>query len=320
MTKLQGPFRAVLLLLAAGAAAAQTPLPAAPAGATTPRRARHVRAPQAPYNPNVIVLDPAHGGSDTGAPLGRAGEEKDLDLAFAERLKGLLEAQQFTVVLTHSTADENPTPDQRAETTNRSRPVACLLLHTTNAGHGVHLFTSALTAPFFSGDASQDTSITPWDSAQAPSLPRSLQLANELSTALNGLRVPLVVARVSVRPIDSLTCPAVAVEVAPAAPDTSVADDTYLQHVAESLVTALNYWREHARAQIAAAQAAALAANTAATPTPATSAKPKARPRPKPIVAPDESPLAPDATPHKAAPIERRPPPASAAPPTGGRR
>lgn len=260
----------------------------------------------------MIVLDPGHGGSDPGANLGPAGEEKDLNLAFANRLKTLLEAQQFTVVLTHATADDNPTADQRAETTNRSRPVACLLLHATSSGHGVHLFTSALTAPFFTGDAAQDNAITPWDSAQAASLPRSLQLANEISTALNGLRVPLVVTRVSIRPIDSLTCAAVAVEIAPAA-DSSVADEDYQQHVAQSLVTALNYWREHARAQIAAAESAAQAAN----PTPATAAKPK--PRPRPIVAPDESPLTPDAGPRKPAPIERRPPPV-ASPPTRGQR
>ena len=265
-----------------------------------------MRAAQPPYNPSVIVLDPAHGGPDPGAKLGREGDEKDLNFAFANRLKSLLEAQQFTVVLTHASADDDPTADQRAETANRSRAVACLLLHATGAGHGVHLFTSALTAPFFTGDSTQDSVITPWDSAQAPSLPRSLQLANELSTALNGLRVPLVVTRVSVHPIDSLTCPAVAVEIAPAAPNGSVADDAYQQHVAESLVTALGYWREHAKAQIAAAQAAAPAANPT-TAAPVASAKPKVKARP--LVVPDESPLAPDAKPHKPAPIERRPPP-----------
>jgi len=273
---------------------------------------------QPPYNPNVIVLDPAHGASDAGANLGPAGEEKDLNLAFANRLKTLLEAQQFTVVLTHDSTDDNPTPDQRAEAANRSRPVACLILHATTTGHGVHLFSSALTAPFFSGDPAQDTTIIPWDSAQAPSLARSLELANELSTSLNGLRVPLVVTRVSVRPIDSLTCAAVAIEIAPSAPDTSVADDSYQQRVAQSLVTALGYWREVANSQIAAAQAAAQAANPAATPAPAAAAKPKAKP--KPIVIPDESPLTPDATPHKPAPIERRPPPPLTNPPTGGRR
>jgi N-acetylmuramoyl-L-alanine amidase len=278
---------------------------------STRHKPKRVRPPQPPYNPNLIVLDPAHGGSDTGADLGGAGQEKDLNLAFANRLKALLEARQFTVVLTHASAGDDPTPDQRAETANRSRPVACLLLHSTNSGHGVYLFTSALTAPFFTGDPAQENAILPWDSAQASSLPRSLQLANELSTALNGLRVPLVVGRVSVRPIDTLTCAAVAVELAPAAADTSVADDAYQQHVAESIVTALSYWRDHARAQIAAAQAAALTANP---PAPATPAKPKPKSRPRPTAVRDEPPAAP----HKPAPIERKPPPTN--PPHGGKR
>lgn len=321
------PIRVVLLVLAASAAAAQTPMaapvhPAKPTAVTIAKptlgpRARpkaRVRPQQPPFDPDVIVLDAAHGGSDTGAKLGGAGDEKDLNVAFADRLKSMLEAQQFRVVLTHASADDDPTPDQRAETANRARAVACLLLHATNSGHGVHLFTSALTAPFFTGDSTQDSAITPWDSAQGPSLPRSLQLANELSTALDGLRVPVVVSRVSVSPIDSLTCAAVAVEIAPAAADTSVADDAYQQNVAQSLVTALGYWREHAKEQIAAAEAA----NPTAAPMPAAPAKAKAKP--KPIVAPDESPLAPEARPHKPAPIVRRPPPPATNPPTGGQR
>jgi N-acetylmuramoyl-L-alanine amidase len=326
------PTRALVLLLAAGAASAQTVVPVHPATPTPitiakptlPNRARakpRIRSFQPPYNPNVIVLDAGHGGSDAGAKLGATGEEKDLNVAFADRLKTLLEAQQFTVVLTHASADEDPTPDQRAETANRARAVACLILHATNAGHGVHLFTSSLTAPFFSGGTVQDASITPWDSAQAPSLPRSLQLANDLSTSLNGLRVPLVVTRVSIRPIDSLTCAAVAVEIAPAAAESSVADETYQQQVAQALVTALGYWREQAQAQIAAAQAAAAPASSMAQP----ATPPPAKPKPRPIVAPDESPLAPDAAPQKAvppkaAPIVRRPPPTSSNPPQGGQR
>ena len=156
------PIRVVLLVLAASAAAAQTPMPAPvhpakPTAVTIAKptlgpRARpkaRVRPQQPPFDPDVIVLDAAHGGSDTGAKLGGAGDEKDLNVAFADRLKSMLEAQQFRVVLTHASADDDPTPDQRAETANRARAVACLLLHATNSGHGVHLFSSALTATVF---------------------------------------------------------------------------------------------------------------------------------------------------------------------------
>lgn len=268
------------------------------------RKQKRVRPPQPLYDPNEIVLDPGHGGDDAGADLGSAGKEKAFNLAFANRLKALLEAQQFTVVLTHAAADDDPSPEERAETANRSRAVACLILHATTAGHGVHLFPSALTTPFFAGDPGADAGITPWDSAQAAALPKSLELENELSTALNGLRVPLVATRVSVRPIDSLSCPALAVELAPGGPDKSLADVPYQERLAASLVTGLIYWRDRAKAQIAAQRAAFDAANPMPAAGAALPAPPK--PKPKPVTAPSESPLAPDSTAHLPAPTGLR--------------
>jgi N-acetylmuramoyl-L-alanine amidase len=323
VTRPPTPTRALLLLLAATAVAAQT---ATPPAATVHKPKPHPTKPlPPPYNPNLIVLDPAHGGQDNGANLGRAGAEKDFTLAFANRLSTLLTAKGFTVVLTHSDASDAITADQRVELANRSRAVACLLLHASAAGHGIHLFTSALTLPSIADAAHPDTYIAPWDSAQATSLSKSLHLVNELATALNGLRVPLIVARASVSPIDSMSCPAVALEIAPAAADSNIADDTYQQHIAESVVTALTYWRQHAQDQIAAQIAAQLAAQNPATPAgtspapPAPAAKPKPKPKPVIITAPDEVPLAPDNStpPAKPAPIERKPPPRSTPPPSG---
>jgi N-acetylmuramoyl-L-alanine amidase len=268
----------------------------------------------------VVVLDPAHGGADEGATLGRAGSEKDLNQAFAARLKDLLTAQGFTVILTHASADDAPDADQRAELANRSRAVACLLLHETATGQGVHLFTSSLTPPSGVDDARADASIALWDSAQASALPRSLQLASDFSTSLNGLKIPLLVGSVSVSPIDSMVCPAVAVEIAPPTARGNVADDSYQQRIAESLVTALVYWRQHAREQIAAAAQAATGAGNGVNPA-TTLAKPKPKPKPAMITSPDEVPLVPDSTTpvpsKKPAPIERQPPADTPAPPNG---
>jgi N-acetylmuramoyl-L-alanine amidase len=309
------------MLAASSAAVAQSTAPAAPVKAPAAHKSKPRRAYQPPYNPNLIVLDPAHGGSDDGAHLGSDLLEKDFDFEFANRLKTLLEAQQFTVVLTHASADDTLTSDQRVELANRSRAVACLLLHGTAAGRGIHLFTAALTAPALADPAVADTYVAPWDSAQSNSLNRSLQLANDLSTALNGLRVPLIVGRASVAPIDSMSCAAVAVEIAPAFVGSSVSDDAYQQQIAESLVTALIYWRKNARDQIAAAEAAEESANPA--PAAATAApKPKPKPTPKPVIVPEEAPLAPDPSAPKPAPIERKPPPPdtpSPPPPTGAK-
>ncbi len=281
-----------LLLLAASAVAATAQTPSVSTAVKSTRKQKRARPPRPQYNPNVILLDPAHGGTDSGADLGPAGLEKDWTVAFADRLRALLAAQGFTVVLTHVDASADTSPDQRAEIANRSRAVACLLLHATDSGHGIHLFASALTEPP-PGQSFPENYIAPWDSAQATSLPKSLELASEISTALNGLRAPLVLTRATVKPIDSFACPALAIEIAPPPGGSSVADDAYRERVAESLATALSYWRDHAKAQITAQNDAFQAAQaTAAFQTaPAQPAKPK--PKPRLVVPPEESPLAP---------------------------
>ena len=295
----------LLLLAAATAASAQTQPRTPPPTPSTPHRTKpRSRAFQPPYNPDVILLDPAHGGTDDGANLGSDGSEKDFTLSFANRLRSLLTDKGFTVVLTHPEPTDQTTADQRVEIANRSRAVACLLLHASNSGHGIHLFTSSLTPP---SSADAERFLIPWDSAQAASIPHSLALANELSTAMNGLRVPLVVGRASIRPIDSMNCPAVAIEITPARAGDSISDDTYQQHIAESIVTALTFWRQHAQAQIAAGQAAAQAAASQAAPQstpPATSPRPRPRPA---INSPDEVPLTSDSGAPISKPAPRHP-------------
>ena len=270
-----------------------------------------MKAYQAPYNPDVVVLDPAHGGEDEGAKLGGAGSEKDFNLAFADRLGGLLTARGFTVVSTRTAGSDKVTGDQRAELANRSRAVACLLLHATSTGRGVHLYTSALAGTSAGGDVTAMDPL-PWDSAQAASVAKSQKLSNELSTAMNGLKVPMISQRVSVAPLDSMMCPAVGLELAPEKTGGRVDDDGYQERVAESVSTALTYWRQHARDEIAAAQTAAQNAAEAASAATSRSAPVAPKPKPKPTIVkpPDEQPLLPDSSEptQKPAPIERKPP------------
>ncbi len=162
-------------------------------------------------NNNLIILDPAHGAADNGAVFPDKSLEKDIDLTLANRIAESLKAKGFTVVLTRTNSTDEVAADARVDLANRSRPLACILVHAANGGHGVHLYTSALTPPTFT----DPNLILPWDTAQYAALPQSLRLINDLATALNGIRVPLVTGRASVAPIDSLTCPAVALEIAP---------------------------------------------------------------------------------------------------------
>jgi len=196
----------------------------------------------AAINRNLILLDPAHGGDDTGAQLPNNILEKDITLALAARLRPLLNTAGFAVLSTRDT-DAKIATDQRAGIANHVRPTACLVIHATSSGTGVHLFTSALDAR-----ATAPRTI-PWDTAQAASIPQSLRLVNELGLALDRAKLPLILSRASVLPLDNLTCPAIAIELAPLANDTSkptaVTDSAYQQQVAQAIATALISWRTH---------------------------------------------------------------------------
>jgi N-acetylmuramoyl-L-alanine amidase len=239
---------AVLLAMLAGAAVAVVSIRA------------QLQAPPAPATPstmnhNLVVLDPAHGGPDAGATLGDQLLEKNVTLAVAAKLRAALTAAGFTVV---TTRDADPpaalSTDDRAEAANRAHAVACIVIHATGTGSGVHIYTSSLQPPAPADDTGADFSPafvpTPWDMAQAASVRQSLQLAGDLRSTLAAASLPTSVGTASVRPLDNLMCPAVAVELAPLAVPgsdaTAVSDAAYQQHVADALTAALVTWRTHA--------------------------------------------------------------------------
>ncbi len=257
---------AFTLALTALTAHPQSTDPAVPPTKPRPHKPRTPTAHSPAFDPNLILLDPAHGGNDPGGQLSPNLPEKQLTLDLARRIRPLLAAKGFTVVLTREAdpvpqapappdpdnPDAKPTPpppppqiipDQRAELANRLRPAACLILHATSSGHGVHLYTSSLTPPLASGTPPE---ILRWDTAQAPAIANSQRLAQSLSEALTPLGIPIVSGTASIRPIDSMTCPAVAIEIAPTT--TPIADDPYQQHLAESITSALVAWRTQAQA------------------------------------------------------------------------
>ena len=205
-----------------------------------------VPKPAPAFYRNIIILDPAHGGPDAGARLANGAQEKDVTLAFTARLRTLLAAAGFTVL---STRDSDPsallTTDQRASVANHARPLACLLLHATTSGTGVHVVTSALQPP---DDPASARIALPWQTAQASTLSQSLRLANQLGLALQNSKLPSALMRASVPPIDSLTCAAAAVEIAPlshsGAQSTPATDGSYQQQVAQAIANGLSAYRE----------------------------------------------------------------------------
>lgn len=97
----------------------------------------------------TVVVDPGHGGDDTGAPAffgppPRGPYEKDVVLDIARRLARVLEAEGATVVLTR-TDDRYVTLQQRAEIANELQAAALISLHCNscdapNSLHGTSVY------------------------------------------------------------------------------------------------------------------------------------------------------------------------------------
>jgi len=235
----------VPLLLPATGIAQQTqpavPVPPAPPVPSVP----------APANPNVaprflVVVDAAHGGNDTGARISDNLLEKDITLSLAIRLRSMLSAHGIGVVTTRD-SDINPSPTNRAETANHTPAAACILIHATATGSGVHLYTSSL-AP------TPITRFPPWQTAQSAYVTQSLKLSSEIDSALAHAEIPVSLGRTFLQPMDSLTCPAVAVEVAPLAAgattkSTPLTDTAYQRSILDALTAAIDEWRTDWRQQ-----------------------------------------------------------------------
>lgn len=244
-----------LALAMAGLAGAfgQITQPAAPQAPKAPAPMQALKAPAPALQRFVVVLDAAHGGSDPGAQLGDGVAEKDLVLTLAEHLQAMLQKQGLSVTMTRN-ADIDLPGLNRAEIANHAQAEACLVIHATATGSGVHLFTSSLS----SHDASiagvsartlpNQPAILPWETAQAAYSTDSLKLESELDAALVHAEIPVTMGRASVQPMDSLACPAVAVELAPlAAGNTTkgrpITDERYQTTVEGALAAAIGSWR-----------------------------------------------------------------------------
>ena len=236
-----------------------SPKPQAPAAQTAAPQTPSASAPPAQpatgiLNKNIVVLDASHGGVDGGSRIGDSLQEKEITLAFAFKLRSLLTARGFTVVMTRDTDAAAPannpgsplTLDDRAGIANHARASACLLIHATGSGTGVHLYTSELDAT--PGEAT----VLPWLTAQTAWVDQSKKLAEALSAALKRSHFPLVSSSASIRPVDSMTCPALVLELAPQNGDdeTTIKDTAYQQQIAEAIAATLVFWKNQVQAPV----------------------------------------------------------------------
>jgi N-acetylmuramoyl-L-alanine amidase len=188
----------------------------------------------------VVVLDAAHGDGDVGTQFSDKLLEKDLTLGFSVRLRQALASHNISVVTTRDT-DVQVSMVTRAETANHAMAAACIALHATATGSGVHLFTSSLAPTPY-------TKFLPWQSAQSAYVSQSLRLSSEISSALGHAAVPVTLGRTSLQPMDNFACPAVAVEIAPLAGGNTtkalpLTDVGYQNRIIDALTAALMQWK-----------------------------------------------------------------------------
>ncbi len=185
----------------------------------------------------LILLDPARGGSDGGAHIGDRVEEKQVTLDLAQHLASLLRARGFTVEMTRD-ADVDATNDARAALANTTHPIACILLHATPVGRGVHLYTTSLHQSMVATSAA-----VRWDEAQAVFADRSRALRADLKAAFPRSKIPVSAGQTWMRPLDNMQCPAVAVEIGPQDEDTTAEDNGYQGQISSAIANTLLLWR-----------------------------------------------------------------------------
>ena len=184
--------------------------PPAPTQTPTPQ-------PKPPSGPRfLVIIDPGHGGAETGAVITPTLMEKDVVLAFGRRVLRELQNRGIAAALLR-TSDVAISLDQRATATNGLRPALYITLHAANTGRGVHVFTSMLPAASI-----QPNNFLPWDTAQAAFLDLSGTAAGSVAEELEARKLPNTTLVAPLRPMNNIAAPAFAVELAP--PDDNIED------------------------------------------------------------------------------------------------
>lgn len=136
----------------------------------TPRSATSSRRTGAPAPFTLVVLDPGHGGQDSGAICG-AIYEKDLTLDIAQRVDRLLQAQGLATLMTR-VGDSYVSLQDRAAVTNRARDCIFVSIHfneSKKTASGVETYYAehqtapaprlASWIPFFQGPAAESPTL-----------------------------------------------------------------------------------------------------------------------------------------------------------------
>ncbi|HYL84275.1 MAG TPA: N-acetylmuramoyl-L-alanine amidase [Candidatus Angelobacter sp.] len=160
---------------------------------------------------NVVVLDPAHGGTDTGARGTGGIRESEIILDLASEVRRALESQGFQVVQTRQSND-NPSFDDRSAIANAQRGAVFVTLHIASTGlpGTVRAYVNSDLPPL-----ADSNGLIPWDRAQAPYLGLSRKFADLVQAALaqRFKGSPDTSQTASIRQLRTTAAPAIAVEI-----------------------------------------------------------------------------------------------------------
>jgi len=204
-----------------------------PTATPNPAPSQLASAAAAPLSP-AIMIDAAHGGSESGAVLNPVILEKDINLAFARLLRQDLTARGILVRLVRE-SDVNLSSDDRAAIVNSAHPLLYLCLHASSQGGGVRIFSAMLP-----GSGQNNGLFVDWASAQSGALSASRSLEQKLADALQKAGIPARALIAPLRPLNNVMVPALAIEICPSGADVSqLAAADFQQKTAAGLSNAL---------------------------------------------------------------------------------
>jgi N-acetylmuramoyl-L-alanine amidase len=193
---------------------------------------------------NIVVLDPAHGGTDTGARGTGGIRESEIVLQFALQVRRALEAQGFQVIQTRM-ANENPSFDDRSAMANAQVGAVFVSLHVSSAGlpGTARVYVNSDLPPTSVGR--EASGLIPWDRAQAPFLFLSHKLGDFVqgNLAVRFRGSPSSAQAAAIRQLRTTAAPAIAVEVSSVAVNDRLDLDRMAPGVADAIARGVTDFR-----------------------------------------------------------------------------
>jgi N-acetylmuramoyl-L-alanine amidase len=237
-------------LTVSGQSSAQAPTESSPTSAAPQNANPQIPTPtySASQQPraglNIVVLDPAHGGTDTGARGTGGIRESEIVLQFALQVRRALEAQGFQVIQTRM-ANENPSFDDRSAMANAQVGAVFVSLHVSSTGlpGTVRVYVNS-DLPASSGGR-EAGGLIPWDRAQAPFLALSHKLGDFVqgNLAVRFRGSPGSAQTAALRQLRTTSAPAIAVEISSVSVNDRLDLDRMAPGVADAIARGVTYFR-----------------------------------------------------------------------------